>query len=191
MRRPMTPDPVRAYVGFGANLGDPLAALDYAVQAIDALPDTHIAARSACYQAPRSAYRTRNPTTPTPSLLSTPPSTRKPCSMPCSPSKPPEAALAKRHSRRVPSTSTYYCTAMRPSPRRRSPCRTPVCTNASSSSSHWPKSPPISSFRASGRSRHCWRKQAGSRSCELICRHDGLPRICARVSADHLQKSLQ
>lgn len=46
----MTPDPVRAYVGFGANLGDPLAALDYAVQAIDALPDTHIAARSACYR---------------------------------------------------------------------------------------------------------------------------------------------
>jgi len=46
----MTPDLVRAYVAFGANLGDPLAALDYAAQAIDALPDTRIVARSACYR---------------------------------------------------------------------------------------------------------------------------------------------
>ncbi|MDR1424210.1 MAG: 2-amino-4-hydroxy-6-hydroxymethyldihydropteridine diphosphokinase [Azoarcus sp.] len=46
----MTPDPVRAYVAFGANLGAPRAALDCAAQAIDALPETRIIERSACYR---------------------------------------------------------------------------------------------------------------------------------------------
>ncbi|MDR1854746.1 MAG: 2-amino-4-hydroxy-6-hydroxymethyldihydropteridine diphosphokinase [Azoarcus sp.] len=46
----MSAAPVRAYVAFGANLGDPLAMLEYAVQALDALPDTRVVARSSCYR---------------------------------------------------------------------------------------------------------------------------------------------
>jgi 2-amino-4-hydroxy-6-hydroxymethyldihydropteridine diphosphokinase len=46
----MTPRPVRAYVAFGANLGDPLAAFAHACAAITALPDTTVLARSACYR---------------------------------------------------------------------------------------------------------------------------------------------
>ncbi|MDR2092060.1 MAG: 2-amino-4-hydroxy-6-hydroxymethyldihydropteridine diphosphokinase [Azoarcus sp.] len=42
--------PVRAHVAFGANLGDPFAALDGALAALAALPDTRIAARSAFYR---------------------------------------------------------------------------------------------------------------------------------------------
>lgn len=40
----------RAYVGLGANVGDRLAALRGAVAALDARPDTAVAARSAVYE---------------------------------------------------------------------------------------------------------------------------------------------
>lgn len=42
--------PVRAYVAFGANLGDPLAALAYALEQLAALPDTRVVAHSSCYR---------------------------------------------------------------------------------------------------------------------------------------------
>ncbi|THF61483.1 2-amino-4-hydroxy-6-hydroxymethyldihydropteridine diphosphokinase [Pseudothauera nasutitermitis] len=42
--------PVRAYVAFGANLGDPAAALEQACAALDALPATRVAACSALYR---------------------------------------------------------------------------------------------------------------------------------------------
>jgi 2-amino-4-hydroxy-6-hydroxymethyldihydropteridine diphosphokinase len=41
--------PVRAYVAFGANLGEPAAALELARRRIDALPDTRVAACSSLY----------------------------------------------------------------------------------------------------------------------------------------------
>jgi 2-amino-4-hydroxy-6-hydroxymethyldihydropteridine diphosphokinase len=46
----MTSRLVRAYVAFGANLGDPLAAFAHACAAIAALPDTRIVTRSSCYR---------------------------------------------------------------------------------------------------------------------------------------------
>lgn len=42
--------PTRAYVAFGANLGDPAAAFALALERIAALPGTRIAARSALYR---------------------------------------------------------------------------------------------------------------------------------------------
>lgn len=42
--------PVRAYVAFGANLGDPAAAFALALERIAALPGTRVAARSALYR---------------------------------------------------------------------------------------------------------------------------------------------
>lgn len=41
---------IRAYVGLGANLGDPRAALESALAALAALPDTRLVARSAFYR---------------------------------------------------------------------------------------------------------------------------------------------
>ena len=41
---------VRAYVAFGANLGDPAAAFFEAVQRLDALPGTRVVARSSLYR---------------------------------------------------------------------------------------------------------------------------------------------
>ena len=41
---------VRAYVGLGANLGDPLATLQAACDAIAALPDTRLVARSSWWR---------------------------------------------------------------------------------------------------------------------------------------------
>lgn len=41
---------IRAYVAFGANLGDPAAAFAEAVQRLDALPATRVAARSSLYR---------------------------------------------------------------------------------------------------------------------------------------------
>ncbi len=40
----------RAYIGLGANLGDPAAALDDAITRLAAIPDTVIAARSSYYR---------------------------------------------------------------------------------------------------------------------------------------------
>lgn len=42
--------PVRAYIAFGANLGEPAATLALARAAIDGLPDTRVAACSALYR---------------------------------------------------------------------------------------------------------------------------------------------
>lgn len=41
---------IRAYVGLGANLGDPRAALEAAFDALAALPRSRLVARSACYR---------------------------------------------------------------------------------------------------------------------------------------------
>ncbi|MEJ8820922.1 2-amino-4-hydroxy-6-hydroxymethyldihydropteridine diphosphokinase [Variovorax humicola] len=41
---------VRAYVGLGANLGDAKAAVERAIEALDALPQTRVAARSSMYR---------------------------------------------------------------------------------------------------------------------------------------------
>ncbi|AWI78023.1 2-amino-4-hydroxy-6-hydroxymethyldihydropteridine diphosphokinase [Parazoarcus communis] len=41
---------VRAYVAFGANLGEPRAALDCAIKALSALPGTRVVAYSSCYR---------------------------------------------------------------------------------------------------------------------------------------------
>ncbi len=46
----MTAQPVRAFVAFGANLGDPATAFALAVQRLDALPDTRVVAQSALYR---------------------------------------------------------------------------------------------------------------------------------------------
>jgi 2-amino-4-hydroxy-6-hydroxymethyldihydropteridine diphosphokinase len=46
----MTAQPTRAFVAFGANLGDPAAAFALAVQRLDALPGTRVVARSALYR---------------------------------------------------------------------------------------------------------------------------------------------
>lgn len=43
-------EPVTAYVALGANLGDPLAALRGAVQALAALPETELLRTSGCYR---------------------------------------------------------------------------------------------------------------------------------------------
>jgi 2-amino-4-hydroxy-6-hydroxymethyldihydropteridine diphosphokinase len=40
----------RAHVAFGANLGDPFAALARALEALAALPDTRLVAHSSCYR---------------------------------------------------------------------------------------------------------------------------------------------
>ena len=40
----------RAYVGLGANLGDAKAAVERAIEALDALPQTRVAARSSMYR---------------------------------------------------------------------------------------------------------------------------------------------
>lgn len=40
----------RAYIGFGANLGNPAAALSHALEALGKLPDTRVAAHSSCYR---------------------------------------------------------------------------------------------------------------------------------------------
>ncbi|MDR3087397.1 MAG: 2-amino-4-hydroxy-6-hydroxymethyldihydropteridine diphosphokinase [Azoarcus sp.] len=45
----MLPNPVRAFVAFGANLGDPVAALRRAMSALGALPETRVTACSSCY----------------------------------------------------------------------------------------------------------------------------------------------
>ena len=56
-RRPPSADaPVRAYVGLGANLGDPRRQLDAALEALDALEDTHLAARSSLYRTAPVGY---------------------------------------------------------------------------------------------------------------------------------------
>lgn len=44
----MTPE--RVFVGLGANLGDPVATVNAALQALDALPDTRLVARSSLYR---------------------------------------------------------------------------------------------------------------------------------------------
>ena len=44
------PNPVRAFVAFGANLGDPAAAFALALERLDALPGTRVAAQSALYR---------------------------------------------------------------------------------------------------------------------------------------------
>ena len=41
---------IRAYIAFGANLGDPVAAFAEALQRLDALPDTRVVARSSLYR---------------------------------------------------------------------------------------------------------------------------------------------
>jgi len=41
---------VRAYVALGANLGDPITAVNAAFSALDGVPDTRLAARSALYR---------------------------------------------------------------------------------------------------------------------------------------------
>ncbi|MDO9599793.1 MAG: 2-amino-4-hydroxy-6-hydroxymethyldihydropteridine diphosphokinase [Azoarcus sp.] len=41
---------VRAYIAFGANLGDPQVALTHALAQLAALPDTRVAAQSSCYR---------------------------------------------------------------------------------------------------------------------------------------------
>ena len=41
---------VRAYIAFGANLGEPRAALTCAIEALAALPATCVVAHSSCYQ---------------------------------------------------------------------------------------------------------------------------------------------
>lgn len=46
----MSAQPTRAFVAFGANLGDPAAAFALAVQRLDALPRTRVVARSALYR---------------------------------------------------------------------------------------------------------------------------------------------
>jgi 2-amino-4-hydroxy-6-hydroxymethyldihydropteridine diphosphokinase len=43
-------DPVTAYVGLGANLGNAVATLEWAMQALDALPSTQRVARSGLYR---------------------------------------------------------------------------------------------------------------------------------------------
>jgi 2-amino-4-hydroxy-6-hydroxymethyldihydropteridine diphosphokinase len=43
-------DPVTAYVGMGANLGDAVSTLEWALQALDALPSTQRVARSGLYR---------------------------------------------------------------------------------------------------------------------------------------------
>ena len=43
-------EPVTAYVGLGANLGDPLAALRQAIEGLDQLPGTRVTARSSFYR---------------------------------------------------------------------------------------------------------------------------------------------
>lgn len=43
-------EPVRAYVAFGANLGDPVSAYQHALDAIDRLPGTTIVRRSSLYR---------------------------------------------------------------------------------------------------------------------------------------------
>lgn len=42
--------PVRAFVAFGANLGDPAASCEAAIQALDTLPGTRVVARSSLYR---------------------------------------------------------------------------------------------------------------------------------------------
>ena len=44
------PAPVRAFVGVGANLGDALATVRAALQALGGLPDTRVVARSSLYR---------------------------------------------------------------------------------------------------------------------------------------------
>lgn len=44
------PSPVRAFVAFGANLGDPAAAFALALARLDALPDTRVVAQSSLYR---------------------------------------------------------------------------------------------------------------------------------------------
>lgn len=44
------PQAVRAYIAFGANLGDPAAAFDQTLTQLDALPATHVAGRSLLYR---------------------------------------------------------------------------------------------------------------------------------------------
>jgi len=46
----MTATPVRAYVAFGANLGEPRAALLSAIDALSALPETRVVSHSSCYR---------------------------------------------------------------------------------------------------------------------------------------------
>ncbi|KON80568.1 2-amino-4-hydroxy-6-hydroxymethyldihydropteridine diphosphokinase [Azoarcus sp. PA01] len=42
--------PTRAFVALGANLGEPVATLRTAFEALDSLPDTHVVARSSVYR---------------------------------------------------------------------------------------------------------------------------------------------
>ena len=42
--------PVTAYVGLGANLGDPAAAIRAAIEGLDALPQSRVTARSSLYR---------------------------------------------------------------------------------------------------------------------------------------------
>lgn len=46
----MSSSQVRAYVAFGANLGEPRSALACAIEALSALPGTRVVAHSSCYQ---------------------------------------------------------------------------------------------------------------------------------------------
>lgn len=46
----MTRDPVHAWVGLGANLGDARATVEAALAALDGLPGTRLAARSSLYR---------------------------------------------------------------------------------------------------------------------------------------------
>lgn len=46
----MTRDPVRAWVGLGANLGDARASVEAALAALDGLPDTRLVKRSSLYR---------------------------------------------------------------------------------------------------------------------------------------------
>ncbi|MDR1646981.1 MAG: 2-amino-4-hydroxy-6-hydroxymethyldihydropteridine diphosphokinase [Zoogloeaceae bacterium] len=52
---------VRAYVAFGANLGNPFAALDAALDALAALPDTRVTACSSCYRSAPIGVPARQP----------------------------------------------------------------------------------------------------------------------------------
>lgn len=55
--RPPSPRaPVRAYVGLGANVGDPRRQLDAALDELDAVADTRVAARSSLYRTAPVGY---------------------------------------------------------------------------------------------------------------------------------------
>jgi 2-amino-4-hydroxy-6-hydroxymethyldihydropteridine diphosphokinase len=141
---------VQACVGLGANLGDAVAAVQGALQALDALPDTRVLRASRLYRTPAWGKTDQPAFVNAAALLDTHPGRARAARR--------DAVDRARFGRdraaktsagaRARSTSTCCSTVTTASTNPACTCRTRTCTSAPSRWCRWSRSRPTSSFPA-------------------------------------------